>query len=147
MAEMLRLAQNDLADPHLPRLAKGLAQECVRSRRAFAGRHVVRRLEVPIVDLRRIDEVEDVYRLRLLKCGGLEIVLGQHDELPLLVLVPFHELFPADRFPLGLAHAFVADRRFVLGVEQSEPGTVIAHRAVKLDGNVDEPEADRALPD
>ena len=106
--EMLRLAQDDLGDADLARVADRLAQQRVGASAALAWLQVVGRLEEPFVDLVGVDEVEDVDRLGFLERGGLEVVLGQDDELTLLVLVPLDQIFPADRLPFGLADALVA---------------------------------------
>ena len=98
--KMLRVAEDDLGDADLSRVADRFADERVGTVRAFAGLQVVRRLEVALVHLVRIDEVQDVHRLRLLQCRGLEIVLGEDDELALLVFVALDQIFPADRLAL-----------------------------------------------
>jgi len=144
--EMLRVAQDDLGDADPTRVADGFAQERIGALGAFPGQQVIRRLEIAFIDLFRIDEVEDVDRLRLLDGGGLEVVLGEDDELVLGVLVALDEVFPGDGLAFLLADALVAHRLFVLGVQQPELRTVIARRAVQLDGDVDEAERDRPFP-
>ena len=104
---MLRVAQDHLGDPDLPRRADRLAQQHVGALGPLAGLQVIRRLEVPLVDFLRIDEVEDVDRLRLLERRGLEVVLGEDDELPLRVLVALDEVLPRDGLAFLLADALV----------------------------------------
>ena len=135
-----------LAMPIFPDVADRFADERVGTVRAFAGLQVVRRLEVALVHLVWVDEVQDVHRLRLLQCRGLEIVLGEDDELALLVFVALDQIFPADRLAFGLADALVVHGRFVFGVQQAKLRPVIARRAVQLHRNVHQPERDRAFP-
>ena len=87
--------------PIFPDVADRFADERIGAVGAFAGLQVVRRLEVALVHLVGIDEVEDVDRLRLLERGGLEVVLGEDDELALLVFVALDQIFPADRLPFA----------------------------------------------
>ena len=106
--QVLGVAQDDLGDPDLAGLRDRVAEKRVGAVGALARLQVVGRLEIALVDLLGIDEVEDVDRLGLLEGGGLEVVLREDDELPLLVLVALDEILPADRFAFGLADAFVA---------------------------------------
>ena len=73
-------------------VAHRLAQQRVGVLAALARAPGIRRLEEPVVDLARRDEVDDVHALRLLDGGGLEILLGEHDEVPLRVLVALDEV-------------------------------------------------------
>ena len=92
-------------------------------------------------------EVLDLDRLRLLQGRRAEVVLRQRDEAALLVFVAFDEVFPGDRLAFALAHPFVADGRFVGGMQQAEAGPAVAHRGVQFDGDVDEAEREGTLPD
>src|SRR5262249_31000069 len=93
-----------------------------------------------------IDEVDDVDRLRLVERGGLEVVLRQHDEPVLRVLVPFDEIVPRHGRFLGFTDALVSDRFLVLRVQQPELRPVIARGAVHLDRDVADPERNGSLP-
>ena len=144
--QVLGVAEDDLRDPDLAGLADRFPDQRVGAVGPLARLQVVGRLEVALIDVLGIDEVEDVDGLGLLEGGRLEVVLGQDDELPLLVLVALDEILPADRLAFGLADALVVHRRLVFRVQQPESGTVIARRAVQLDRDVHQPERNRALP-
>jgi hypothetical protein len=111
---VLRIAENDLGDPDFSGFTDCFADEGVGAVRSLAGLQVVRGLVVPLVHLLGIDEVENVDGLGLLDRGGLEIVAGEHDELPFLVLEPLDQVFPGDRLPIRLTDPLVMDRRLVL---------------------------------
>ena len=133
--------------PIRPDVADRLPQQRVGAIGPLAGLQVIRGLEIPLVDLLRVDEVDDVDRLRLLERRGLEVVLRQDDELPLGVLVALDEIFPRDRLAFLLADALVAHRLFVLRVQQPEFRPVIARRAEQLDRDIHQAERERSFPD
>jgi len=94
---VLLLAQDDLRDPDAPRLAQRLPEQRVGRTRPLRRQQVVGRLEVPVVDGVRLDELLNLDGLRLLERRRAEVVLRQRDEAPLLVLVALDEVFPGDR--------------------------------------------------
>ena len=112
--------------PPLVEAGHRLAQERVRAVRSFRCLQVIRGFKIPLVDFLGVHEVQNVQRLRLLQGSGLEVVLGEHDELAAFVFVALDEVLPRHWFALRLAHAFVVHRRFVLRMEQPEPGTMVA---------------------
>jgi hypothetical protein len=143
---MLRVAQDELRDADAPGVADRLAEQRVGTL-ATLGRHeVIGRLEEPIVDLLRLDEVDDIHRPRLFDRCRLEILLRQDDEVALLILVPLDEILPRHGMPITDAHPLEPHRRLVLGVQHPKVRPRVAHRRVQLDRDVDEAERDRSLP-
>ena len=71
------------AIPSCPSRRMRFAQSAYESLGALCRLQVVRGFEIPLVDLSRIDEVEDVDRLRLFERRRLEVVLREDDELAL----------------------------------------------------------------
>ena len=73
----------NLAMPIAARFADRLAQQRVRALAALGRHQIVRRLEEAIVDLVGLDEVDDVDGPGLLERRGLEVLLGEDDEMAL----------------------------------------------------------------
>ena len=71
--ERLLVADDDLRDGDLVRLAHRVEQELVRLRPARPGRQVVRVVVEDRVDLGQVDEVEDVDRLRAPRLERVEL--------------------------------------------------------------------------
>src|SRR5207248_3033340 len=92
-------------------------------------------------------EVLQVDRVLALDLDGLEVLVGQMDELSLRVFEGLDDLVVTDGLVLQLADLLVADRPVVLLVDEVELQPVLVHGAVQPDGNVDEPERDRAAPE
>ena len=107
--QVLGVPKNDLGDADFSRLADRLADQRVRAIGALARLKIVRRLEIPLVDFPGIDEIDDVDRFGLFEGCRLEIILGQDDELALLVLEPFDQVFPGHGLPVRLAHPLVVN--------------------------------------
>jgi hypothetical protein len=78
---------------------------------------------------------------------GLEILVGQVDELALPVLERLDDLVVRHRLVLQLADLLVADRPVVFGVDELKPQLVLVHGAVHAHRHVDEPERDRTRPE
>jgi hypothetical protein len=94
---MLRVAQDEFGDADSSRFADRFAEQCVGAFAAFCRYEVVRRLEIPVVDFLRLDEIDDVDRSCFLERRRLEILFRQDDEATLLVLVALDEIFPRAR--------------------------------------------------
>src|SRR6476659_4198118 len=124
---MLGLPDDDLADADRAGLANRFAQKRIWLVAALARDEIVRSFEVARVDLFFLDEIENVDRLGLLECGGLEVFVGEHDELSLLVLVAFDHLVPWNGLTFRLANALVLHRREIFLMEQPEADMVGAH--------------------
>ena len=120
-----------------------LAQQRVRVASLFGRLEIVRLVEEHRVDLVELDELDDVDRLRRLRIDLLEIFVGEHDVLALLVLVALDDLVPRYRFAVDAADALVLDAPFVFGVQQIKREIVGLHRRKELDGNRNEAEVDR----
>ena len=63
-----------------------------------------------------------------------------------IVSQPLHDILPF-HFPVAAVHArfFVADARLRLFIEHIEPDVVFPYRRGERDGDIDQPEGDRAL--
>ena len=138
--KMLGLADNDLAYANRTDLANCFTKQRVRLLAALLWKEVVRGLEVTGIDLVLLHKIENVYRLRLLQCSSLEVLVGDDDEFSLLVLVALHDLVPRDGFSVSLTHALILDRREIVFVQQPEADMIGTHSSSELDGDVDEAE-------
>src|SRR5581483_10667708 len=114
---------------------------------ALERREVVRRLEVERLDLRGVDEGDDVHGLRGLDVGAAEVLVREHDVAVLLVLVALDHLLPGHFLAGLLVHALVADRREVALVEHAEGELLLFLGRIQPDRNVHQAEADRAFPE
>ena len=144
--QVLRLAHGHLADADDARVAHGLAQQRVRLLAPLGGQQVVGRLEEARIDLALLHEIADVDRLRRLERRGLEVLVGDHDVLPLLVLVALDDLLPRHRIPVA-RHALVLHGGQVRLVQHLEADAIRADGGLQLDGDVHEAEGQRAFPD
>ena len=147
--EMLALPKHDLADADSSDVRERIPEQRVRLRtRSARGRHVVGVVEVHEVDGAGWHEVGDLDGLRRGNTGLVEVLVGQHDVLPSLVLVALHDLGPGNLPPFLLAEPPVVDRAAVLPVEQPEGELALPlDRREEADGDGHETEAERALPD
>jgi len=125
--EMLRRAQDDLPDADRFRLAQDVAQQRVRLVAPFLRHQIIRRLEVARIDLVLQHEVENVDGRRRFERGLLEVVFGHHDELPLLVLVPFDDVVPRERPRPLAAEALVLHGRQIFFIQQPKGDVVRPH--------------------
>jgi hypothetical protein len=108
---------------------------------------IVRLVEVDRIDLREVDELEDLDRLRRLGTDPREVLVGDHDVLALLVLVAAHDLVVGNLLVIERAAADVLDAPLVLLMEKVEAHVVRADRGLELDGDRDQAEVDRAVPE
>src|SRR5215211_6028564 len=122
--EVLCLPDNDLADAHYAAAPDCLSEQSVGFLGAFRRDEVVRGLEISWVDLFLLHEVENVESLRALERGGLEVFIGEDDELSLLVLVSLDDFIPRDGFTLGRANALVLYGGEIILVEHSKTDVI-----------------------
>src|SRR2546423_834961 len=137
---MLCLPDDDLSDTDRSSCPNCLAKQRVRFLAAFCGHEVVRRLEVPGVDLVLLDEIEYVDCPGLLECRSLEIFVGEYDELSLLVLVALDDLVPRNSFAVSLTDALVLDGRKIFLVQEAKADVVGADCGLQLHRDIHEPE-------
>src|SRR5438045_1064943 len=84
--------------------------------------------------------------------GGLDLDLGevfflQDNITSALVFEPFHDLVRGDFLRVGFRDLLILDRAQVAGAKLPETELLFAGRRINGDGNVNETEADTALPD
>src|SRR4051794_34479158 len=117
-----------------------------RALRLALGQQEVGVVEGDRVDVGEVDERLDVDRAGLARRGRGELLVAEHDLAPVVELVAVADVLEADLLVLLRAEAPGLDRRSVLLVQLPEVQVLVAHRAEQLDGDVDEPEAQRAAP-
>jgi len=148
-AEVLLAPEHELADRGGAGLLHRAQQEdvgaalCLRVRR----RQVVRPVEVDRVDLRQLDEPQDLDRVRALKRDRLEIRLLDHHELALRDLPALHKLLGLDVALVERAVALLLDRRPAFAVQGPERDVGALRRQGQSDGDADQAEADGSVPD
>src|SRR3989442_9936821 len=99
------------------------------------------------VDLLRWNELSDLDGLATLDLRLLEVLVGDHDELILGVLVALLDVLPRDFNALSATHAFVLDRGVVFLVELTEGDLGLAFgRRIEADRNRDQPERHCTFP-
>ena len=113
----------------------------------LVGLEVVGLVEPHRVDLVGWDEPGDADLLRRPRRQVGEVVVGEHDHLAVLGLVPLGDVVVRDLLAVDRAEPPVADAAAVLAVHLPELHVVVLGGGVEPDGHVDEPERDRALPD
>ena len=146
-AEVLAVSHHELADPGEP----GVGHRADEQRVGLLGA-VLRPDEVRVGEEHRVDlvvghEVLQVDRVLPFDLDGLEVLVGQVDELALRVLERLDDLVVRDRLVLELADLLVADRPVVLLVHEVKLQLVLVHGAEDPHRQVDEPERDRAGPE
>ena len=148
-AEVLLAPEHELADRRHPRLLHRPQKEDVRLplRLGVGGREVVGAVEVDGIDVLEPDEAEDRDRLRARQRNGLEIGLLDEDVLALRELPALDELVGLDVALVHRAPALLLDRRAALPMQGAERDVLPLGREREPDGDVDEAEADRSVPD
>src|SRR5437660_919748 len=129
-----------------------LVLQCVAEQRvcfvaAFLRLKVVRLIEEHWVDLFLIDEILNIYRLRRLEINPLKVLILQDNIFALLILIALHDLVPRNFLAVLFGDTLVIDRAQVALAQQTEPQFLASRSGIKSDGNVNQPEADAALPD
>ena len=144
--DVLARADHDARDRDPARIDQRVAQQRVCVAAFLLGLEIVRRVEVHRVDLVELDELHDLHRLRGLRAHRLEVVVGHHDVVALLVLVPAHEIGVLHLLVAHAAVALVEDAALVFFVKKIEAQVVAANGREQLHGDRDESEVDRAGP-
>ena len=138
---------HDLCDAHFVGVLQCVAEQRVCFVAAFLRLKVVRLIEEHWIDLFLIDEILNVHGLSGLEIYTLEIFILKHDIFPFLVLVTLHDLVPRNFLAVFFGDTLVIDRAQVALAQQTEPQFLASRSGIKSDGNVNQPEADAALPD
>ena len=148
-AEVLLAPEHELADRGHPRLLHRAQQEDVRLplRVCFGRREVVGAVEEDGIDVLEPDEAEDRDRLRTRQRHGLEVGLLDEDVLALRELPALDELVGLDVALVHRAPPLLLDRRAAFAMERAERDVLPLGRESEPDGDVDEAEADRSVPD
>src|SRR5439155_11477220 len=110
-------------------------------------REVIRAVEVDGIDVGELDEAEDLDRLRALERDRLEIGLLDEHELALRDLPALDELVRLDLAFVERAPPLLLDRRAALAVQRPEGHVAPLGRESEPDRDVDQAEADGAVPD
>ena len=145
--EVLLGGDDDPCQARLAGLAQGVAQQQVGFLALVDRRHVVRLLEVRRRNVAGCDEGLDLDGLGRLGQGRADLLLGQHHVLAIFHLDALDQFVTLHRLAGGLADLQVADRTHRGLVDQVEPGPSLGGGGVQRDRDVNQPEADGALPD
>src|SRR5256886_10006667 len=148
-AEVLLAPEHELADRRHARLLHRAQEQDVRPPRRIGrcGREAIRAVEVDGVDVLELHETEDLDRLRALERDRLEVGLLDEHELALRDLPALDELVGLDVALVERAPTLLLDRRAALAVQGAEGDVGPLGRQSEPDGDVDESEADGAVPD
>ena len=143
---MLPAAQDERSHGKLLRLLQRIAQQRVDALAVLVGHEVVGRLEVVRRDRVAVDEGRDVDSPRGFHVRATEVLVREHHVFTFLILVPLHDVVPVDHLAGGLVVTLVSHRREVALVEQVEIDAAGFRRGVQRHGNVNQAEADGAVP-
>ena len=144
--DVLPAAQDERSHGKLLRLLQRFAQQRVDALAVLVGHEEVGRVEVVRRDRVASDEGLDVDSPRGFHVRATEVLVREHHVFTFLILVPLHDVVPVDDLAGGLVVALVADGREVALVEQVEIELVRARRGMQAHRDVDEAEADGAVP-
>src|SRR3989337_4286434 len=138
---------DDLCDPCLAGLLKGLSQEGVALLAPSRGREEIGLLKKDRMDVFRFDEVRYLYCLGGLGIGPQQVLFSEDHVLSVLELIaPDH--FARDLFAGHLVVFLVADRGEVLFVEHVEVELLLlAFCREKAYGDIDQTETYASFPD
>src|SRR5262249_15359347 len=143
---MLPAADDHPSNPNFAGPLHDLAQQRVGALPVFERHQIIRLVEVYRADIHRIDEVENIDRLRRLDVGFEEIVIGQRNVFAFFVFVALDDFVPG-HLPAGfLIDSSISNASEIAPVEQIEIYRPIGFRRMKGDGNIDQPEINHALP-
>ena len=127
-----RFRITNLPMPARPELLHRAHEQRVRPLGSLLRPDEIRVREEGRVDLLVRHEVLEVDRVLALDLHGLEVLVGELDELALRVLERLDDLVVRHRLLLDLADLLVADRRVVLRVDQVEAAACARARRVKM---------------
>src|SRR6185295_17288245 len=144
--DVLTAAQHERRHGKLLRLLQRLAQQCVDALAALVGHEKVGRVEVVRRDRVARDEGLYVDGPRRFDVRTPEVLVREHHVFALLIFISFDDVVPFDGLAGGLVVALVTDGREVALVEQIEIDGAGAGSGVQAHGDVDQAEADRAIP-
>ena len=99
------------------------------------------------VDVRLAHELLELDQMRALAGGGVDLLLAEHDVLPLADLIALGHLLVRNLFALLGADPLLLDPGPILRVHLMEVHALVLGRRVHLDGHGGEAEGDRAVPD
>src|SRR5262245_23168882 len=143
---MLSAADDHPSNPNFYGPLHDLAQQRVSALPVFERHQIIRLVEVYRADIRRIDEVENIDRLRCLDIGFEEIVIGQRNVFAFFVFVALDDFVPR-HLPAGfLIDSSIPNPREIAPVEQIEIYGPIGFSRIEGDRDIDQSEINRALP-
>ncbi len=144
--QVLAGSDDHFGDASFVRVRQNLAQQVVGAGPTLLRLEIIRPIKIHRIDLGQLDEINDVDRIGRFEVDALKVLVLQDDELPLLILVALHDLFPRNFFSIHLGDALVIDRAKILGAEQAEFQLLGATGILQRDRNAHEAEADGSFP-
>jgi hypothetical protein len=146
-AQVLLRPHHEACDADLARLLHGPLQQGVGLGRSLVGSDVVGGVEEHGVDLDQVDELLDVDRARARGVEGGQLVVVDEHVLARRQLVALDDGLARHLGLVGGRDLLVADAGTGASVDLVEVDALAADCVVELDGDVDQPEADRPAPD
>src|SRR5690606_6320350 len=144
---VLPLAHHETADGHLARILEDFSEEEVGSLRLLGRSTEVEPVVVERLDLTHVDELDDLDPIRFLRSDAVELLLREGEELPIAERQCLDGVVPIDGSFASLAVALVMDRRHALLAQQLEPHRPAAYGGIQFNGDADESERYRPVPD
>ena len=123
-----------------------VAQQRIRLGGGLLGLEVIRLVEEHRVDLTGRHELGDRDLLARLVGQRGQVLVGEHDHLPVGRLVALGDVIEGHDVTANAAHPLVADLPAIGPVDLAEGDVMVLGRRVELDGHIDQPEGHRALP-
>src|SRR5215813_10017693 len=144
--QMLPGANDHPSNPNFGGPLHDLAQQCIGTLPILQWSQIIRLVEVYRADTLCIDKVKNIDRLCRFDVCLDEIIIGLRDVLSLFVFVTLDNFIPR-YFPAGfLIDSSISNPREIAPVEQVEIYGPIGFSRIEGDGNIDQPEINRALP-
>src|SRR5690349_11088808 len=145
--DVLSVTQHERRHGKLLRLLQRFAQQRVDAFASLVGHEVVGRVEVVRRDRVAADEGLDVDGPRRFDVRAPEVLVRKHHVFALLIFISFDDVVPVHDLAGGLVVALVADRGEIALVEQVQLEGAGAGGRVQADRDVDQAEADGAVPE
>ena len=141
------VAHHELGDADPARLPQRLAQQGVGGLASRRWQQVVGLVEIAVIDLVGRHEIEQVDAAVALDGGSREVLRREDDVAPLLVFVALDQVLGRHDLAVVLGHLLEADARLVRLAQEVEVRPEVLDRAVDLDRDADQAEAERAFPE
>src|SRR4029077_4075831 len=144
---MLTVADDNLSNTNFPRPAECLMQDCVSFFSAFLGLEEIRPVEELRIDLFQINEVGDVNGMRGLDSDLFKVLILQHNIMTALIFEAFYDLIAGDFLRVGFRHLFISNGAEIARTKLSKAKLFLARGRINRHRDINQPEADTALPD